>query len=161
MVSMMLQSFYWDERPTFIEPVSKGFLCPCPGHVDRVQNKFSSTQTLQELQGSISPPDCLTPEMKPDTHWTEAWVTPKAGLDVMEKNKFFCSYRDSNSASSSTWLCHSSIHLAVRLNDRSAVLPKASSSQSGIKYFLSQLLLSVLFPKPLHQLNEVNCRTFS
>jgi hypothetical protein len=53
------------------------------------------TTALAGGEWSASRPGCSTAgERAPGTHWKGGWVDPRAGLDDVEKRKF---YRDSNS----------------------------------------------------------------
>jgi hypothetical protein len=59
------------------------------------------TSALDGGEWSASRPCCFTPgKTAPGTHCIGGWVGPKAGLDVMEKSKISCTYRESNADSS-------------------------------------------------------------
>jgi hypothetical protein len=55
-----------------------------------VQIHIFLTSALVGGEWSASLPVRFTPLGKgPDTHWVGGWVTPRAGLDDVEKRKFF------------------------------------------------------------------------
>jgi hypothetical protein len=59
------------------------------GGVD-AQIHISLTSALAGGEWSSSRPGSIIPrERAPGTHWIGAWVGPRAGMDEMEKTKFF------------------------------------------------------------------------
>lgn len=57
------------------------------------------------LKATISTLSVMTlPPPRSCAQWIGDWVTPGACLDVLEKNKFFCPYRESNPVPSSSYL---------------------------------------------------------
>jgi hypothetical protein len=51
-----------------------------------------TTSALQEVSGQCHAPAALYPrERTPDTHLTEGWVGPRAGLDTEVKGKILLS----------------------------------------------------------------------
>jgi len=62
---------------------------------------------MSSLDGSqLHAPVVLPPGNNPGTHRIESWVDPRADLDVFEKIKSSCLYRDSNPGRSSSWPIH-------------------------------------------------------
>jgi hypothetical protein len=54
-----------------------------------------------EVSGQLhAPAGLLSRETTSGTHWIGGWVGPRAGLEVMEKRKTSCPYREPNPDSS-------------------------------------------------------------
>jgi hypothetical protein len=53
------------------------------------RSTFSWPRYWLEVSGQLHAPAALAPEKSPGTHFIGGWVDPRAGLDDMEKWKFF------------------------------------------------------------------------
>jgi hypothetical protein len=54
-----------------------------------------------EVNGQLHPPAVLTSgERAPSSHSVEGWAGPRAGLNIMEKRRIYCPYRESELDSS-------------------------------------------------------------
>lgn len=55
------------------------------------------TSALEEGKRRVYVPAALSPRKNgPRTHWIRAWVSPRAGMDKVEKGKISCPNGESN-----------------------------------------------------------------
>ena len=59
-------------------------------HIGDLEVKAVLILTLRASWTWSSRPGRFTPRKKPITHWMGGWMSPRAGLDVMEKRKSCC-----------------------------------------------------------------------
>jgi len=52
--------------------------------------------TKMNRRWQLRPPAASIQGKNPGTYWTGGWMSPRTGINVLEKTKIFCPYRDSN-----------------------------------------------------------------
>jgi hypothetical protein len=82
------------------------YRCPCPRH-ENVQGEIRYNPLILKLVTRWSWGVKFTPlplyprERTSRARWREGWISPQAGMEVLGSEKISCTYRGSNSGSSS------------------------------------------------------------